>query len=227
MLQNCFYLLVALSAMLSFSFSNVTLYPEGKSVYLGSVKLRLRNLQPLTVNLPPTNFSSTSDVLSFDLASPFLVDFRVDVYTLFFWAPAYLRVTVTGGAAFSKNGTDTCDPKGLVREYCDVMAHVVVHGTLTNMRIAEFSFDACQQLTSYLSSTLKARERQLLPEVAASATDISESFYFRKFALLSRLSQKLNLPQKNFIAKNAMQVSINLVVPLFFDFDTANPIMTS
>lgn len=228
MLQKCFYLLAVLTTVISFTFSNVTLYPQATNLPLGSLNLRIRNLVPQTIDWPSTNISSTSDALSFSLDSPLNAEFSVQVYTLFFWTPAKVQVTMTGGAEYSKNASNSCDSQGLYTSYCDAKARVVIRGTYTNLQIADVSIDVCDQIKPLLESTLATRPQQALPALTTGATDISRLLYFSKFTLLNGLSTSLNLPcYKKFIGKNAMQVSTGLLLPLMFDFDTSNPITST
>lgn len=224
MLAKCFYLLAVLTTVVSFSFTNVTLFPEGIDLPLGGLNLKVRNIVPHTLDWPSTNLSSTSDALSFTLDNPLSAVFSLQVRTLFFWTPAKLQLTLNGGAAFSKNAGDTCDSEDLVRSYCDLKAHVIIRGILTNAQIADVAVDVCNEAESLLKSTLAARKQESLPTLAPGATDISRLQYFRKFTLLNGLSESLDLPSYNkFIAKNAMQVSTGLALPLSFDFDTSDP----
>lgn len=228
MLQRCFYLLAVLTTIVSFTFSNVSLYPEGTNLPLGSLNLKIRDLAPQTVDWPATNLTSTSDALSFNLASPLAAEFTVQVYTVFWWTPARIQVTMSGGASYTKSAANSCDSVGRVRDYCDTKARVVIRGVSTNIQIADVTIDVCDQLESLLGTALATRTQESLPTLTTGATDISRLLYFKKFAMLGGLSQSMSLPySKKFIAKNAMQVSTGLVLPLLFDFDTSNEITST
>lgn len=221
MLAKCFYLLAVLTTAVSFVFSDVTFYPQGTHIQFGDSNLKIRNLVPLKLDWPSTNISSTAEALSFSLDNPFSFDFTVQVFTFFFWMPSKMQVTLTGGAAYTKNGNGACDSQSLVREYCDIKARVVIRGIETNLKIVDVAIDICDVVESMFAPY----GQQSFPAVTKGATDISRIIYFQKFAVLGGLSEVLHLPcSSKFVAKNVMEVSTGLVLPLFFDFDTSNNI---
>lgn len=223
MLQKCFYLVAILTTVISMTFSNVNLMPDVTTLPLGSLKLKVRNLIPESVDWPTTNISSTSDALSFAFEDALVAKLSVQVYTLFFWTPARMQVSLTGGATFRKPANGTCDSVGFTREFCNAQARVGIRGIFTGKLIADVPLDVCDMVESMAKQYLTAPAEQAYPAVAAKATDISKLLYFRKFAFIGGLTQAVGVPfSKTFVAKNAMRVTSGTLLPFLVDFDTAD-----
>lgn len=222
MLQKCFYLVAILTTVISMTFSNVTFYPTATNLPLGSLNLKVRNLVPESVDWPSMNVSSTSDALAFSFDDPIVAKLSVQVYTLFFWLPASMQVSVTGGASFKKPAADSCDSEGFTRDFCNAQARVGIRG-FTGKVIADVPIDVCDMVESMAKEYLTAPAQQSYPALAPKATDIAKLLYFRKFVLASSLTQSVGIPMsKTFVAKNAMRVTTGSLLPFLFEFDTAD-----
>ncbi|KAK7197695.1 hypothetical protein NESM_000721300 [Novymonas esmeraldas] len=221
MLLRCFYLVALLTTTISVTFSQITLYPDGDTVAIGPVNLRVRNIVPQSVDWPSTRVNSTSSALVLSLDEPLVARFSLQVFFVFFYIPAKMEVYLSGDLNFGKNTTGGCGYNNFIHDKCSATARVVVRGTTSNRQLADVTINACDPLIAMLSSVMTPRPTLDYPPLAPGAADIARSTYFQKFLWGSALSELIGVPASAvFAARNAMRVSKGTVLPFELDFDT-------
>lgn len=222
MLAQCFYLIVFITTVITMTVSDVSLYPNGVTLFFGSQSLQLSNVKPSSVSVGMTSINSTATDLTVIFADPLQAVVVSDVVLndAISLSDVTIQANVTGYLQVAKEVYDTCRTDTFAVSTCTMKLNAVANLPF----IGSFRLDnedVCSYATSIITDVLTPKPYVLYPAAAAGTTSLSKSTYLMKLKLVNLFAESTGMPvEAEFVAPNVLRMAVGAPVGAGLVFDS-------